>query len=249
MIARSAAMSAARYRQLKIITIVEPDSLSRLVTDTDTGDRVWATERCDAVKANGAFVDGVRYALDKLRAVPNVYTYLDIAFHGRIGWPDDFRPVAELMARVVRGTAAGFASVDGIATNVADYSPVSEPFVSVTGETKMSKWIDWNDYTDEGSFAAAFRLKLISLGFPSGLGILIDTSRNGWGGEDRPTKAYVSANIDERIDRSRVDRRYHKSDWCNQRGAALGERVRGLLPGRTGVAFPGTLPSAARGVP
>ena len=53
---------------------------------------------------------------------------------------------------------------------------------------RQSKWVDWNYYVDELSFAQAFRTKLVSVGFDSNIGMLIDTSRNGWGGAARPDR-------------------------------------------------------------
>ncbi|CAM5470299.1 hypothetical protein SALBM311S_09611 [Streptomyces alboniger] len=41
--------------------------------------------------------------------------------------------------------------------------------------------MDWNRYVDESSFAQAFRNQLVTAGFDSGIGMLIDTSRNGLG--------------------------------------------------------------------
>ena len=60
---------------------------------------------------------------------------------------------------------------------------------------RQSKWIDWNYYVDEASFDAAFRTQLISQGFPSTIGMLIDTSRNGWGGSARPSGKSTSTEI------------------------------------------------------
>ncbi len=57
--------------------------------------------------------------------------------------------------------------------------------------------------------------------------MLIDTSRNGWGGRcaGRPGPSTL-ADLNARIDASRVDRRIHKGNWCNPSGAGLGERPR-----------------------
>jgi cellulose 1,4-beta-cellobiosidase len=90
---------------------------------------------------------------------------------------------------------------------------------------RQAKWVDFNDYVDELSFAQAFRNRLVSGGFPSNIGMLIDTSRNGWGGPNRPTAlnstpttatAYVAAN--------KIDQRPFRGDWCNQNGAGIGAR-------------------------
>ena len=80
----------------------------------------------------------------------------------------------------------------GFITNTANYSALTEPYFKITdtvnGQTvRQSKWVDWNHYVDELTFAQAFRTKLVSVGFNSNIGMLIDTSRNGWGGSARPT--------------------------------------------------------------
>ena len=56
--------------------------------------------------------------------------------------------------------------------------------------------------------------------------MLIDTSRNGWGGPNRPTGPSTSTDPNTFVDQSRLDRRIHKGNWCNQSGAGLGERPR-----------------------
>jgi cellulose 1,4-beta-cellobiosidase len=54
--------------------------------------------------------------------------------------------------------------------------------------------------------------------------MLIDTSRNGWGGSDRPTATSSSDDPVTYMDESRIDRRIHLGNWCNQSGAGIGER-------------------------
>ncbi|GAA2903847.1 hypothetical protein GCM10010517_69880 [Streptosporangium fragile] len=215
-------MSDPKYAALRIVTVVEIDSLPNLITNLNV-------PKCQEAKSTGAYVDGIRYALDKLHAIKNVYTYVDAAHHGWIGWDTNFGPTADLFASTVAGTAKGFDSVDGFITNTANYSALREPFFSigttVNGTTvRQSKWLDWNFYVDELSFAQAFRQELIRKGFKSNIGMLIDTSRNGWGGTARPTQASTSTNVDTFVDQSRVDRRIHAGNWCNQSGAGLGER-------------------------
>ncbi|MFC4061237.1 glycoside hydrolase family 6 protein [Planomonospora corallina] len=215
-------MDDPKYAALRIVSIIEIDSLPNLVTNLNL-------EKCQEAKNSGAYVDGVRYALDKLHAIPNVYNYVDAGHHGWLGWDTNFGPSAELFATTVAGTAKGFDSVDGFITNTANYSALKEPFFSastnVNGQTvRQSKWLDWNFYADELSFAQAFRQELIRRGFKSNIGMIIDTSRNGWGGPNRPTKASTSLNVDEFVNQSRVDRRLHAGNWCNQSGAGLGER-------------------------
>ncbi|MDQ1292872.1 MAG: cellulose 1,4-beta-cellobiosidase [Actinomycetota bacterium] len=211
-------LSRSQYAGLRIVTVIEPESLSLLVRSGTP----WSvsTPECEQVP----YVEGIAYALTRLRTVPNVYTYLDAAQHGRMGWGDNFPALAALLANTARRTPQGLASVDGFIVNTTGYSALSEPFLTVTQRTRRSTWVDWNDYVDELSYARGLRTRLIELGFDPGIGMLIDTSRNGWGGPDRPRRASTSTDLDTWVDESRVDRRYHASDWCNQAGAGLGER-------------------------
>lgn len=215
-----AIMSDPKYRALRIINIIEIDSLPNLITNTNVA-------TCAEMQANGGYVQGVTYALQQLGSLPNTYNYVDAAHHGWLGWDSNFGPAAELFAEV--GRAAGMNTVHGFITNTANYSVLLEPYFTIDTtingvSVRQSKWVDWNYYVDELSFAQAFREKLISLGFDSSIGMLIDTSRNGWGGPNRPTAASSATDVDTFVDQSRIDRRIHAGNWCNQSGAGLGER-------------------------
>ncbi|GAB3814536.1 glycoside hydrolase family 6 protein [Micromonospora zhanjiangensis] len=217
----------AKYRNLRIVNIIEIDSLPNLVTNTSGN--AGGTVMCDTVKANGAYVNGVGYALAKLGAIGNVYNYIDAAHHGWIGWDSNFGPVADQLKAAAVASGSTVNNVAGFITNTANYSALTEPYIKVTdsvnGQTvRQSKWIDWNQYVDELSFAQAFRQKLVSVGFRSDIGMLIDTSRNGWGGSARPTGPGPSTSVDAYVDGGRIDRRLHAGNWCNQNGAGLGER-------------------------
>jgi cellulose 1,4-beta-cellobiosidase len=225
----AAIMADTKYRNLRIVTIIEIDSLPNLVTNA--GGTAGSTDACATMKANGNYVAGIQYALNKLHAISNVYTYIDAAHHAWLGWDSNFGPSADLFASTVRGTTAGFASVDGFITNTANYSALTEPNfninTTVNGQSvKQSHWVDFNQYVDELSYAQAFRTKLVSEGFNANLGMLIDTSRNGWGGAARPTGPSTSTDVNTFVDASRIDRRIHAGNWCNQSGAGLGERPR-----------------------
>lgn len=119
----------------------------------------------------------------------------------------------------------------GFIVNTANYSALREPYFQITdmvnGQTiRQSTRVDWNQYVDELSFAQAFRDELVTKGFDSGVGMLIDTSRNGWGGSARPTGPGPMTDVDSYVDGGRADRRIHAGNWCNQAGAGLGERPR-----------------------
>lgn len=217
-------MSDPKYADLNIVTVIEPDSLPNLVTNAGGTDT--STPQCETMKQNGNYVAGVQYALDKLHAIPNVYTYVDAAHHGWLGWDTNFGPAAQLFAQTARGTTAGMASVDGFVTNTANYSALTEPYFSVTEQTRQSDWVDWNRYVGELPFTQDFRQELVSQGFASNIGMLIDTSRNGWGGSARPSGPSSATDVNTFVNESRIDRRPHVGDWCNQTGSGIGERPR-----------------------
>ncbi|MFC9282048.1 glycoside hydrolase family 6 protein [Streptomyces collinus] len=223
----AAILADPKYASLRIVTTIEIDSLPNLVTNT--GSRATATANCDTMLANGNYVKGVGYALAKLGAIPNVYNYLDAGHHGWIGWDDNFGPAATLFKQAATSEGATVDDVQGFITNTANYSALKENNFTVddtvNGTTvRQSKWVDWNRYVDEQSFAQAFRNQLVSAGFDSGIGMLIDTSRNGWGGTARPAGPGPRTSVDTYIDGGRYDRRIHIGNWCNQSGAGLGER-------------------------
>jgi cellulose 1,4-beta-cellobiosidase len=128
------------------------------------------------------------------------------------------------MATTARGAVGGFDTVQGFISNTANYGALVEPYLTMSDDIRKSKWIDWNRYLDETSFVIAFRAKLIASGFNSNIGMLIDTSRNGWGGANRPTAASTATDVDTMVNASRIDRRIHLGNWCNQSGAGIGER-------------------------
>jgi cellulose 1,4-beta-cellobiosidase len=220
----AAILARPEYAALRIVTIIEIDSLPNLVTNTT--DRVTGTALCDTMKQNGNYVNGVGYALAKLGAVPNVYNYIDAGHHGWLGWDTNFAPAVNLIKTAALASGSTINNVWGFITDTANSSALQEPFITVDSTTRTSTWIDFNQFNDELSYAQAWRNQAISAGFSPTIGMLIDTSRNGWGGPARPTGPSVLADLNARIDASRVDRRIHKGNWCNPSGAGLGERPR-----------------------
>ncbi|WAE71485.1 glycoside hydrolase family 6 protein [Streptomonospora nanhaiensis] len=215
------------YADLRIVTTVEIDSLPNLVTNVSP--RETATPECDEMLANGNYVEGVGYALAQLGAIDNVYNYVDAGHHGWIGWADNFSASAALFYEAANTAGASPDDVHGFIANTANYSALVEDNFSI-GQTvagtpvRQSQWVDWNQFTDELSFSQALREELVSQGFASDIGMLIDTSRNGWGGPDRPTGPGPETSVDAYVDGGRYDRRIQSGNWCNQSGAGLGER-------------------------
>ncbi|WP_030327112.1 glycoside hydrolase family 6 protein [Streptomyces sp. NRRL B-3229] len=223
----AAILADPKYASLRIVTTVELDSLPNLVTNVSP--RNTATPNCDTMKSNGNYIKGVGYALNKLGDVPNVYNYVDAGHHGWLGWDDNFSATVQTIKQAATAEGATVNDVHGFITNTANYSALKEPYYtindSVNGKSvRESKWVDWNRYVDELSYAQAFRQEAVSQGFPSGVGMLIDTSRNGWGGSARPTGPGAKTDVDTYVDGGRIDRRLNTGNWCNQAGAGLGER-------------------------
>lgn len=218
--------SDPKYSSLRIITIIEPDSLPNLVTNI-------STPKCQEAAGPGGYVDGTRHTLTELGKLPNVYSYIDIGHSGWLGWPDNFQEATTLISNAIKGAEKGVDSIAGFVSNTAGYTPLREPFLdalSMSGmpgnngtQVRQAAFYEWNPYFSEISFVQAWRNRMIELGFPSSIGMLIDTSRNGWGGSGRPTAQSTSTNVDTFVDESRVDRRYHRGNWCNQPGG-IGER-------------------------
>src|SRR6185503_18769183 len=154
----------------------------------------------------------------------NVYNYIDAGHHGWLGWDTNFQPSVNMMKTAAQASGSTVANVHGFITNTANTSALQEPYIVVDSTTRPSRWIDWNQFNDELTYAQAFRNAAVSAGYPAGIGMLIDTSRNGWGGPNRPTGPSTSTDLTTFVMASRIDRRFHKGNWCNQDGAGIGAR-------------------------
>lgn len=225
----AAVFANPRYKDVRIVAIVEPDSLPNLVTNL-------GNPKCQEANSSGAYAQGIQYALRKFGAIPNVYSYLDVAHSGWLGWDSNLGPAVQLITSVVRGATGTLGVVDGFVSNTAGYTPTVEPNLpdanlQVGGQPlKSARFYEYNPMFDEGDFTAAMYSAFVAAGFPAGTGMLVDTSRNGWGGAARPTGA-TGTTVDAYVSSGRVDRRNHRGNWCNQSGAGIGAR-----PGSTPIA-------------
>ncbi|MFY1623697.1 glycoside hydrolase family 6 protein [Micromonospora sp. WMMD723] len=220
-------LADARYANLRIVTFVEPNSLPNLVVNVSP--RYNATPACDEVKARGTYLDGIGYALARLGTIPNVYSYLDISHHGETGWADNADPLTALLAQAATNGGSTLADVHGFVANTANYSVLREEHFRVDDVVAgqpvyQSKWVDWNPFVDEIPYARHMRDRLIAAGFSPQVGVVVDTSRNGWGGPNRPTGPATSWDVNRYVDGSRLDRRTVVGNWCNQVGTGLGQR-------------------------
>ena len=212
--------SDRKYAPIRIVPVVEPDSLPNLVTNL-------STPACALAKSSGEYVEGIQYALDTLHQIPNVYTYVDLGHSGWLGWDSAFGPAVTLIADTIKGTQAGVNTVDGFISNTSGSTPAVEPFVQeFTGSQpiRSSDFYDWNPYVDEVSYMREMYDAFVAAGLPPTIGMLVDTSRNGWGGSNRPLAASTSTDVNTFVDESRIDRRPHRGGWCNQIGMGIGER-------------------------
>ncbi|GAA3293790.1 hypothetical protein GCM10020295_16630 [Streptomyces cinereospinus] len=224
-----------KYQDIRITTVIEPDGLPNLVTNL-------SDPECAQARSSGIQVDAIRYALNKLHAIPNVYTYMDFAHSGWLGWDTNLSQTTQLYTDVVRGTTAGLRSVDGLITNVSNYTPLAEPFLTDPNRTvggnmiKSGRYYEWNPNFDESDFTQAVHAALVAQGWPASTGMVVDTSRNGWGGAGRPTAEGTSTVLDTYVTQSKVDRRTHRGLWCNVNGAGIGQPPAGLARRPSGLA-------------
>jgi cellulose 1,4-beta-cellobiosidase len=209
-----------KYSSLRIVAVIEPDSLPNAVTNQ-------SLQTCST--ATPLYEQGVTFALNKLHAIPNVWNFVDIAHSAWLGWPNNMSGAGQEFAKVARMTTAGFASIDGFISDTANYTPTIEPFLpnpqlQVGGQQLMAiQYYSFNPTFDENTYTNLMWNTLVQNGFPSTMGFVIDTSRNGWGGPNRPTALNSSPTTAvDYVNANKVDKRVFRGNWCNQNGAGIG---------------------------
>ncbi len=218
---------------VRFVLVIEDDSLPNIVTNTG-----YSFSLANCVAANGGqsyptysmtgvYVEAIQYALNQFHALPNAYNYLDIGHHGWLGWTEGASLAFPFYASVVKGTTAQFASLDGIITNTANYGPTKEPYMTATeeiggNEVESATFYSYDPEIDEADYAQEFYTGLTGAGFPSTIGFLIDTSRNGWGGSARPTGPSTSTDLNTFVNATKIDERDDMGQWCNQENQGIG---------------------------
>ena len=136
------------YSDVKVILVIEPDSLANLVTNLSVA-------KC--ANAEAAYKQCIEYAISTLN-LPNVSMYLDAGHAGWLGWAANIGPAATLFAQVWQA-AGSPAQVRGLATNVANYNAWSiSPCPSYTsGDSNC----------DEEDYVNALAPLLTTAGFPA----------------------------------------------------------------------------------
>jgi cellulose 1,4-beta-cellobiosidase len=146
------------YSDVKVILVIEPDSLANLVTNLNVA-------KC--ANAEAAYKQCVEYAIKTLN-LPNVSMYLDAGHAGWLGWSANIGPAATLFASVWQ--AAGKpAQVRGLATNVANYNGWNE--------SPCPSYTQGDANCNEQDYINALAPLLVSAGYPAHF--ITDTSRNG----------------------------------------------------------------------
>ena len=205
---------------IRVVAVIEPDSLPNVVTNQSVANCQTATPYYEA---------GITYALNALHAIPNVYNYMDIAHSAWLGWPNNMSATPAVYQKVVLGTTAGYASIDGFISDTANYTPTQEPLLTnptlqVGGQpVDSATFYQYNPTFDELSYDTAMYNTLVSAGFPSTKKFLIDTSRNGWG-PTHPTTITSASDVNTYVADNKIDKRPFRGDWCNQNNAGIGAR-------------------------
>jgi cellulose 1,4-beta-cellobiosidase len=214
--------------------------------------------------STGVYYQGISYALNSFHKLPNAYNYLDIGHHGWLGWTSNTAYAVQFFSSFAQQLSAGYATIDGFITNTANYGPLTEPYIvwdevaggpitntNLTSGIFTGNFYQWNPAIDELTYKTYFLQALTAStsggytdprgqahtpggGFPSTIGFLIDTSRNGWGNTSvtngggtsayqvRPTAAGTSTAIDTFVNQSKIDLRNSSGQWCNQENAGIG---------------------------
>ncbi|MGA2888645.1 MAG: glycoside hydrolase family 6 protein [Terracidiphilus sp.] len=228
----------ASNSNIRFVLVIEPDSLPNMVTNTGIGG---AAPIANCVAANnsqtygqglsmqGVYVEGIQYALNTFHQLTNAYQYLDIGQSAWLGWTTNMAAATPFYSQIVKGTTAGYASVDGFISDTANYVPVVEPYFtgpteSIGGnEVESSTFFQYDPDLDELDYVQDMYNSLTAAGFPSTVGFLIDTSRDGWGNSaTRPTGPSNSTVLNTFVDASKLDQRPVRGVWCNIADSGLG---------------------------
>src|SRR5215471_1475862 len=212
-----------KYVNLRCAPVIEPDSLPNLVTTTG---KSFTIANCQLAQSSGVYVQGIQYAINSFHPIPNAYLYLDIGHSAWLGWPDNASAAVTFFTTVVSGATAGLNSIDGFIDDTANYTPVKEPFIDANQTFNGNRVVSANFYSfnatvDEAGYATEMQNLFRANGWPvSSTNFIVDTSRNGWGGPNRPTSASTSTDVNTYVDVIIKEYRDHRGQWCNQNGAA-----------------------------
>ncbi|KDQ61109.1 glycoside hydrolase family 6 protein [Jaapia argillacea MUCL 33604] len=146
------------YPNVRVVAVIEPDSLANLVTNL-------SVQKC--ANAQTAYLECVTYAIEQLNTV-GVYMYLDAGHAGWLGWPANLSPAAQLFSTLYKN-ASSPQYVRGLATNVANYNALSA--------ATPDPITQGNPNYDEIHYINALAPLLQQQGFPASF--IVDQGRSG----------------------------------------------------------------------
>jgi len=177
------------YPDLTIVAIIEPDAIPNLATNLN------ATLYPKCAQGEIAYKTCISYAVEQFYSLYNVYTYLDAAHGGWIGW-GNYNAYANVTYQILSlvVTDNPLQSIQGFTTNVANYQPLG----SINSTYDPCGFLPGNKAIDEVHYVYYLDQALQTFGI-TGMRYVIDTSRNG------VPNARKSCN-----------------DWCNINNSGLG---------------------------
>ncbi|KAI0160011.1 1, 4-beta cellobiohydrolase [Hypoxylon sp. FL1284] len=149
---------AKNYSDVRLLLVIEPDSLANMVTNTNI-------EKC--ANAQDTYMELTSYAIKGLN-LPNVAMYLDAGHAGWLGWPANLDPAAALFAKVYKDAGSPDA-LRGLVTNVANYNAWELD--------TCPSYTQGNTNCDESSYVSALAPLLSDAGWDAHF--ITDTSRSG----------------------------------------------------------------------
>ncbi len=125
----------------------------------------------------------------------------------------------------------GYEKIDGFISNVGGYVPLNEPYLGAPdlpdtiNPLRSSTFFDWNPNFDEWHYTQQWleTIRALAPASTAHLGMLIDTSRNGWGQSHKTLQGSATAQNVSQVDTHRLDQREHRWNWCNQ-ASGIGKR-------------------------
>ncbi|THH06716.1 hypothetical protein EW145_g3894 [Phellinidium pouzarii] len=152
-----------KYPSVKVVAIIEPDSLANLVTNLSVA---------NCANAESAYLTCTNYALKQLSAA-GVISYLDAGHAGWLGWPANLGPAATLFSQVYQD-AGSPPQVRGLATESDD--PDVSNYNALVATTPDPITQGDQNY-DEMLYITALAPMLESNGFSAHF--IVDQSRSG----------------------------------------------------------------------
>ena len=136
------AANADAAAKVKIVLLIEPDSLPNMITNAGVNNGSSQYPTCQFVNQNRLYVQGIAYALKAFSSNPyasSLSLYLDSAHSGWMGWQTNINQFANIYNNtnplsnygtesVYGGLGSGFDSVRGFVVNTANYTPLKEAF-------------------------------------------------------------------------------------------------------------------------